>query len=65
MLITPKPTPFTIPSQPARGRAGCLGDATVGGDLGQETGALSRGEVGHAGVIGIVHVVVDTADPIA
>lgn len=39
-------------------------DITVGGDLGQETGALPGGEVFHAGVFCVVHVVVDTANPI-
>lgn len=42
--------------------AGRLGEATVGGDLGLETGALSRGKIGHAGVIGVVHEVVETVD---
>ena len=46
--------------QPARHNAGCLREATVGGDLGLETSALSRGEVVHAGIVAVVHVVVET-----
>ena len=37
----------------------CLdADATVGGELAAETGGLTRGELGHAGIVGVVHVVV-------
>ena len=54
---------MTIPNQPARRSAGRLDDATVGGDLGRETGALPRGEVVHAAVVAVVHVVVETVDP--
>ena len=35
-----------------------LREGTVGGDLGLETGGLASGELGHAGVVGVVHVVV-------
>jgi len=40
-------------------------DSTVGGDLGLEAGDLSLGEVVHARVIGVVHVVVDGIDTAA
>lgn len=63
--LDPRSTPITIPGQPAPHGADCLDDATVSGDLGLETGALPGGEVVHAGVIAVVHVVVKTADPIA
>ena len=41
-----------------------MDDATVGGDLGLETGALPRGKVVHAGVVAVVHVVVEAIEPI-
>ena len=60
----PDPPPIT-PNQPAGHSVGRLREATVGGDLRLETGALSRGEVVHAGIVGVVHVVVETIDPTA
>ena len=56
--------PSIIPSQPARHDADGLGEATVSGDLGLKTSALSRGEVVHAAVVTVVHVVMETVDPI-
>ena len=41
-----------------------LDNATVGGNLGRETTALSGGEVVHAAVVAVVHVVVEIVDPI-
>ena len=34
-------------------------DLPVGSELGLEAGGLSRGEFGHALVVGVVHVVID------
>ena len=55
---------MTIPNQLTRYNAGRLDDATVSGNLGLETSALSGGEVVHAAVVTIVHVVVETIDRI-
>ena len=60
---SPKPTLPMIPNQPASHNAGRLREATVGGDLRLETGALSSGEVVHATIVGVVHVVVETGKP--
>lgn len=51
-------------SQPARRCAWRLGNTTVGGNLGLETGALPRSEVVHAAIVAVVHVVVETINPI-
>ena len=40
-------------------RGGQLRNSTIHGDLGPETGDLARGEVVHARVVSVVHVVVD------
>ena len=55
---------MTIPNQPTRHDAGRLDDATVSGNLGLETSALSGSEVVHAAVVAVVHVVVETIDQI-
>ena len=52
------------PNETTRHSAGCLGDATVGGNLGLETRALSGGEVVHAAVVTVVHVVVEAAEQV-
>ena len=56
---------LTIPNRTKPPAAGGLDDATVGGNLGLETRALSGGEVVHAAVVTVVHVVVETGEPTA
>ena len=63
--LIPDLVPRNIPAHPIHHTAGGLDDATVGGNLRFETGALSRGEVVHATVVAVVHVVVETDDRIA
>ena len=61
--MTLEPTPFSTLDQSATARV-VLDDTTVGDNLGRETTALSGGKVVHTAVVTVVHVVVETVDPI-
>ena len=57
-------TTLAFDSQPTRPSQCWALDTTVSGKLGLDTRALSRGEVVHAAIVGVVHEVVDTVEPI-
>ena len=56
----PSPPPRPFQTNPV---AGCSDDAAVSGGPGLETSELSKGELFHAAVAAVIHIVAEAVDP--